>query len=288
MADTEEFFSDKRPLDEVLKGIESLVSLPEVYLKFRQLLDSTHSSLPDFAQVVLCDPNLTALVLKFVNSPLYGFSGSISSISVAISLLGTKRVHDLVLAATVMKLAYPSNAKMTLKAFWRCSLYSGVLARILGKQLHLDDSESLFVAGLLHQIGYLVLYAKFPEQAEKAWLLAKAGHLPAHEAELAVLGFHYGQVGAKLMALWRLPVDFQVMAYYQPTPLDAPMLKIKTALLHLVHAYAHQYILGEGIPVEDHIVSEVWQLLGINNDQLEIALGQAKELTMGIENSILG
>ena len=288
MADTAAFFSDKRPLDEVLKGIESLVSLPEVYLKFRQLLDDPHSSLSDFAQVVLCDPNLTALVLKFVNSPLYGFSGRISNISDAISLLGTKRAHDLVLATTVMKLAYPATARMPLKAFWRCSLYSGILARIFGKQLHLDDSESLFVAGLLHQIGYLVLYAKFPEQAEKAWLKAVAENLPAHEAELAILGFHYGQAGAILMALWRLPVDFQVMAYYQPVPLDAPMLKIKTALLHLVHSYAHQYISGDGISIEDYIVPEVWQLLGINNDQLETALEQAKELTVGIENSILG
>ena len=287
MADTEDFFSDKRPLDEVLKGIESLVSLPEVYLKFRQLMDNRNSSLPDFAKVVSCDPNLTALVLKFVNSPLYGFSGSVNNISVAINLLGTNRLHDLILTATVMKLAYPETM-MPLKTFWRSSLYSGILARLLGRQLPIHDSESLFVAGLLHQIGYLVLYAKFPEQAKKALLKAEAENLPAHVAELAILGFHYGEVGAKLMALWRLPVDFQVMTYYQPVPLDAPMLKIKTALLHLVHAYAHQYISGDGISIEDYIVPEVWQRLGINNDQLELALEQAKELTMGIENSILG
>jgi HD-like signal output (HDOD) protein len=287
MADTEDFFSDKRPLDEVLKGIESLVSLPEVYLKFRQLMDNRNSSLPDFAKVVSCDPNLTALVLKFVNSPLYGFSGSVNNISVAINLLGTNRLHDLILTATVMKLAYP-EMMMPLKTFWCSSLYSGILARLLGRQLPIGDSESLFVAGLLHQIGYLVLYAKIPEQAKKALLRAEAENLPVHEAELAILGFHYGQVGAKLMALWRLPVDFQVMTYYQPTPLDAPMLKIKTALLHLVHAYAHQYISGDGISIEDYIVPEVWQRLGINNDQLELALEQAKELTMGIENSILG
>jgi HD-like signal output (HDOD) protein len=285
MADTQGFFSDKRPLDEVLKGIESLVSLPEVYLKFRQLMDDPHSSPPDFAQVVGCDPNLTALVLKFVNSPLYGFSGSINNIRAAISLLGTNRLYDLVLAATVMKLDYPDTI-LPLRTFWRCSLYSGILARLLGRQLHVDDSESLFVAGLLHQIGYLVLYAKFPEQAKKALLKAEAENLPAHVTELAILGFHYGHVGAKLMALWRLPVDFQVMTYYQPLPLDAPILKIKTALLHFVHAYAHQYISGDGISIEDYIVPEVWQLLGINNDQLETALEQAKELTKGIENSI--
>jgi len=158
----------------------------------------------------------------------------------------------------------------------------------LGKQLHVDDSENLFVAGLLHQIGYLVLYAKFPEQVKKALLLAKAGNLPPHEAELAVLGFHYGQVGAKLMALWRLPVDFQVMTYYQPLPLDAPMLKIKTALLHFAHGQAHQYLSVEDNAANDIIIPEVWQLLRINNDQLETVLDQAKELTLGIENSIFG
>jgi HD-like signal output (HDOD) protein len=137
------------------------------------------------------------------------------------------------------------------------------------------------VAGLLHQIGYLVLYAKFPEQAKKALLKAEADNQPAHVAELAILGFHYGQVGAKLMALWRLPVDFQVMTYYQPLPLDALILKIKTALLHLVHAYAHQYISGDGISIEDYIFPELWQLLGINNDQLEAAPGTGQGINDG-------
>jgi len=122
MADTQGLYFDKHPLDEVLKGIDSLVSLPEVYIKFRQLMEDPHSSLSDLAKVVLCGPNLTALVLKFVNSPLFGFSGSINTISVAIELLGTNRLHDLVLAATVMNLDYPDTL-LPLKRFWRFSLF---------------------------------------------------------------------------------------------------------------------------------------------------------------------
>ncbi len=240
MLSTSTFKGSKGSIEQTLQEIDGLISLPEIYLKFRRLMEDPNSTMEDYSYVVGCDPNLASAVLKVVNSALFGFPGEVDSIGKAIHLLGLRSLHDVVLGVSaVAALDYPNDI-VPLKTFWRCSLFSGDFARLLAMQLNVRNRECLFLAGLLHEIGHLVIYSKYPGQAKQAIARSSEGNPMVHVAEQDILGFHYGQLGARLMAKWRLPHDFQAFTYYQPTPIDAPLNPLETALLHLAHGYAYQ------------------------------------------------
>lgn len=273
-------------IDQTLKEIENLISLPEIYLKFRELMDDPDSTNEAFSNVVASDPNLAAIVLKIVNSPLYGYSGGIDSINRAIHFIGIKQVHDLVLASSAMTLDFP-NEIMPLKTFWRNSLFSGVFARLLGNELKMLGSECLFVIGLLHQIGSLVIYSRYPEQARQAISLAKENNEPIDKVEMSILDFNYAQVGAKLMAQWRLPAKFQVITYFHPTPTDAPNYRKETALLHLVHGYVYQQSIETELAIEQLVHPEVWGVLDLTTEQVQTVFAEAKKASADMEKLIL-
>ncbi|NOS74800.1 MAG: HDOD domain-containing protein, partial [Methyloglobulus sp.] len=100
MPSASEYKPTHNSLEKTLKEIEGLISLPEIYLKFRQLMEDPNSSNEDFSALVGCDPNLSATVLKIVNSALFGFPGQIDNISMAINLLGIGQLHDMVLGTS--------------------------------------------------------------------------------------------------------------------------------------------------------------------------------------------
>jgi HD-like signal output (HDOD) protein len=176
------------PMEQTLKEIEGLVSLPEIYLKFRRLMDDRNSTIGDFSEVVGSDTNLAGTVLKVVNSAFFGFPGQIDSIGRAVTLLGIGPLHNMVLGASAMaSLDFPNDV-VPLRTFWQCSLFTGVLARLLAIQLKIRNDEGLFVIGLLHEIGHLIIYSKYPGEAKKAIERRKEGKQMIHIAEQAILG----------------------------------------------------------------------------------------------------
>ena len=158
--------------------------------------------------------------------------------------------------------------------------------RLLAEQLSLNDGEGLFIIGLLHQLGQLVIYSKYPDQAKKAILSAKESGQRVDMAEQHILGFHYGHVGAKLMTQWRLPVSFSIITYFQPTPVDVPVHRLETALLHLVHGYACYY-LDNDEKLDQLITPEVWNILNILPEQVETVFQQAVIVSSALENILV-
>lgn len=250
-------------------------------------MDDQNSTADDFSKVVGSDPNLAAVVLKVVNSALFGFPGQIDNISRAVNLLGIGQLHDMVLGAAAMKSLDFPNDIVPLKTFWRCSLYSGVLARLLATELNIRNNECLFVIGLLHEIGSIIIYSKYPEQAKQAIASLSEENPLIHIAEQKLMGFNYGQVGGLLMAQWQLPLNFQVITYYQPTPTDAPLHPLATALMHLAHAYAHKAFADTGTPLEKLINPEALKLLNLTPTQIETALEKTKLVSSEMEKAIL-
>jgi HD-like signal output (HDOD) protein len=279
--------SQLKSVEKTLLEINGLISLPEIYLKFRRLMDEPNSNIEDFSAVVSYDPNLTSKVLSLVNSAFFGFPGQIDSISRAINLLGIGQLHDMVLGTSAMATLDLPNDIVPLKTFWRCSLFSGVLARLLAKQLKIRKGERLFVIGLLHEIGHLVMYAKYPEQAKQAIDLFHDGGQMIHVTEQNLLGLHYGQIGAKLMAQWQLPTNFQEMTHYQPTPANALEYPLETTLLHLAHGYAHKLYHDTEQTLEQLIIPDAWKILDLLPDQIESTLDTALQACSDMEKFIL-
>jgi HD-like signal output (HDOD) protein len=233
-----------------------MVSLPDIYLKLKALIEDPDYTMAEVALLVGSDPGMSTRFLRAVNSPLNRRVCEIETVSHAVSLLGIRQVHDIVLSASVAE-AFKGIKKsvMNMKKFWQRSFYCAVMTKQLALKCDMMDSDRLFVMGLLHDIGHLFMYMAIPEQAQEALLKAKKTDRPLYQVEREQLGFDYAKVGAHVMEQWHLPESFQTITCHHPEPDKAEQFDVETALVHLsvllVLADLEDGIFGEGcFPVD--------------------------------------
>jgi HD-like signal output (HDOD) protein len=185
---------------------DSIFVLPDAVLKVKQLIDDDASSMFEIADVINYDPAIMAQVLRMSNSALYKFPNKITTVSKAIQVIGTSAVYDLVLAYGVSNAFKDVEANVIdLHRFWANSVGCGLLAKRIGEELLLKEPERLFVCGLLHNIGELVVVKLNPSVAKQcAEISATATPL---QLQMQYLGFSYAEIGAKLLQLWGLPAE---------------------------------------------------------------------------------
>jgi HD-like signal output (HDOD) protein len=226
-------------------------------------------------------------VLKVVNSAYFGFPEPVENIARAVNMIGIAQLHNMVLGISAISSLDLPNDILPLDTFWRTSLFSGVLARLLAEQMKLADSDHLFIAGLLHEIGHLVLYSKFPLQALAAQRIAEDQGKQIHEAEMQVLGYHYGEIGAMLMANWNLPANLQSITRDQPDPASACDKQAEIALMHLAHACAQSETTGNPASADNPIDAEVLAMTGLTQEELQDSMGEARSISADMEKFIL-
>lgn len=226
-------------VSELVDGVHDLVSLPEAYLKIRSLIDDPESTTDDFAHAVRLDPGLTARLLRIANSPFFGVSRQVETISLAINLMGIQRLHDLVLTTSVIGAFDPlTSPAFDTATFWRHSLHTGILARMLAADCRIFDSERLFIGGLLHDIGRLVMSLQIPEACAAVQAQAVATPTPVAIIERRLLGYDYAQVGAELMRAWRFPDTLIALCAHHVEPWLAPEGVQECALVHVARSMA--------------------------------------------------
>ena len=220
-------------IDTLLAGDVQLASPPEIYLKLSEIMDNPAKTARDAEEVIKHDPGLSARLLRIVNSAFYGFPGQISSISRAITIVGVKELRDLVLATVVVeRFGHLPNKLMTMREFWRLSVRAALLARVMEKHLaNGTQVEPVFVCGLLHEIGRLVVYAKIPELARAAILLSEQEAMDEVEAERLTYGFDHYQLAAELARRWHLPRLIVTTLQCHQHPEETEEFSLETALV---------------------------------------------------------
>ena len=242
-----------------------LVSLPDIYLKLRRVLDDPDFAMAEVALVISQDPAITLRLLHLVNSSFYGFTNKIETVGRAINLLGTEQIHDLVLATAVAS-AFKgmSTTVMDMQTFWERSLYCAAFSRRLAVLSGKRDKERLFVAGLLCDIGHLIMYQAIPELAQQAILQSKKRKEPIHLAELRIIGFDYASVGGILMRHWALPDVFRATTMFHIDPSAADNFTVEASLVQigsmLTLAREEDCVFNEG-PL--HVEGSVWAAAGL-------------------------
>ncbi|MCP3890361.1 MAG: HDOD domain-containing protein [Desulfobulbaceae bacterium] len=248
-----------------------LISLPEVYLRLKEILDDPDYTLAEVARVVSKDPAVTVRLLRIVNSSLYSFSTEIETVGRAITLLGTQQVHDLVLATSVARSFSEMNLEvMDVHRFWRRSLYCAVTCKILGSaSAELERRERLFVAGLLHDIGHLIMYQAIPEYSLEAMQLAKNDSIPIHLAERKLFAFDYAGVGGFMLSQWRLPEVLCEATKFHVEPNDTSPYAYETAIVHIASLLSLAFDDGGGDFEEDirKIDPVIWKSAHLTAEQ---------------------
>lgn len=247
-----------------------LISLPDVYMRLRNVINSPNSSMSDVAQVIVHDPAITARLLKLVNSPFFGLVAKVDTMTHAINLLGNQQVHDLVLATVVVdSFSGFTNDYYNLYDFWFNSVYCAVTARLVAYHCGDLDTERPFVAGLLRDIGHLVIYQNIPEDSRKAETVATEKNIELYLAEREVLGVDYGQVGAELMKDWNLPVSLQETTEFHLEPEKATDFELETAIVHISSAITHNALGQIPITPETLVINPVcWSITGLSIEEL--------------------
>jgi HD-like signal output (HDOD) protein len=251
--------------ERLIPELRELVSLPDVYLRLQQLIQSDTASLDQVAEVLTLDPSLVARLLRIANSALYNFPSSIDTVTRAVTLLGVRQVHDLVLASSVVRsFAGLGNAVLDMNTFWYRSVQCGILARTLAEGAGMRDCESLFVRGLLHDLGHLVLYHHYPEQCRAALAAANDDYAALPAAEQRLIGCDANSLTAELMSEWKLPEVFHLSYAYLAEPQSAPDYRREIGMLHIATALTHgmdtDLLLDQ---ILERISPRVWKLVDL-------------------------
>ena len=232
------FFREEGGVDDLVQSEVKLASFPDIYFKIRQVLDSPTSTAGQVADVISKDTSLTAKLLKLVNSPFYGLPHRIDSVSRAIMVLGGQEVSTLALGISAMNAFKDIPPELiNMRTFWEHSVAVGVFARLLGAAAGYGHGERLFVAGMLHDIGRLVLFKKLPHAAVEAIYYAKANMTPLYVAENDVVGFAHPLVGGLLLRAWKFPEALVAMVTCHHKPSACPD-DAGPAILHLADVMA--------------------------------------------------
>ena len=179
---------------ELVVDTVKLVSLPAVYLRARELMADANVPLRRVGEVIAADPGLTARLLRIANSAYFGFTARIETASRAVTILGTQQVHDLLLATSLANAFSDTDSDvLDMHAFWHDSVRCALAARLIAARCNVLDSERLFVEGLLHDIGHLVMFDKLPALTHEAMVQARHEGTPLHEVERELLGFDYSR-----------------------------------------------------------------------------------------------
>ena len=204
----DEFLSNEK-LKALVARLEVLPSLPSLYFKILQELQSPFASIDRIGEIVALDLGMTAKLLQMVNSAFFGISRKISDPTEAVQLLGMGTVRSLAISIHAFSCFDPAKlAEFSFERLWDHSVVTGLFARKIAQWGGSDRAlaDEAFIAGLLHDIGKLMMISSVMEPYRSAWALAREKRITLWEAEQEVFGATHADVGAYLLGLWGLPI----------------------------------------------------------------------------------
>ena len=225
----------------LLDKIEEIPTLPTIYTKVSNLMSNPNSSVIEIARVIEVDQALTSKILRIVNSSFFGFNRKIISINQAIVLMGFNTIRNTVLSVTVFNsFSDIANNNFDLRQFWRHSIATGIISSILDNKLGAGYKDETFVAGLLHDMGKIIMNKYFENEFSETLSFAKNNQLSFYESERKVVGFSHDEVGEYISEKWKLPFSLveAIALHHQPENIRSnPKL---VSLVHLADVFANR------------------------------------------------
>lgn len=259
----------------------TLASLPTIYTRLTEAIANPRASTAQIADIIASDPALTARLLRLVNSAFYAFSSRIDTVQHAVLLIGTQPIHDLALATSVLNV-FPGIPRelVSMRSFWEHCIATGVTARTLATYRNERRAERFFVAGVLHDIGRLLLFALRPEVARAALTRSRTEGEPLIVAEHAAFGFDHSEAGDAILEAWKLPEDLQAIVRCHHAPAEAGQYERDAALVHVADVIATALKIGNsGDPAVPALAPDAWE-------QLELAPTILSALTDEVERQV--
>ncbi len=272
------------PRREFLEGfMEKEIALPEIssiVFELNEVIANPLSTADQMAQVIHKSPSLTALLLKIVNSALYSLPAPVDRVSLAVTLIGTRELSALALGLSVISaFSHIPRRVIDMRRFLEHSLACGIACRLLAAQKNLRQTEQLFSAGLLHDLGRLILYLFFPDDMLAALRTARREGICLYEAERRELGCIHAWIGQVLLKKWHLPLLLEHASCFHHEPEVSPD-PLPAAIVHVADVLVNALGIGSsGEILVPPLRPAAWEALGLPPECLEtVALQTARHL----------
>lgn len=202
-----------------LESLTRLPSIPYIFTEVLRALDDDKMKASSIAGIIERDQSLTARVLTIANSPFYGFARRISTVELAIVLIGTNSIKEVVISMILQRFFGRIRKDIfDIQNFWNYSVFCGACARTLARRLGYKLAGEAFVAGVMHDIGILILSEHFQQQFAQMRTIQTALNYSFVEAEKTILNSTHCGIGAWLAEKWRLPEKLVNAIKYHHTP----------------------------------------------------------------------
>ncbi len=264
---------------EILAQIKNVPSLPQVVVKLRKYLNDPEVSFGQLAKVIEFDPGLTANVLQLANSAYFGWAGTIKTVKDAITRLGTNRVFQMVLCMSVAPLVRKpiKGYDLDAESLWQHSLATAMAAEKLVELLNIKGLEEAFTAGMLHDMGKVVLGTFVEIDDEPIKEIVISDNLAFNEAERMVLGIDHAEVAGVLLESWNLPEEVVAAARWHHEPsLADPKFQQLTDIIHVADVLCLNVGWGGGTDGVQYRLDEK------ANERLGAKVGIAEEVMMQV------
>ncbi|MBA5606368.1 HDOD domain-containing protein [Duganella sp. FT3S] len=252
-------------MDEIIKRVHDLPSLPAVVAELLATVGQDDVDLHALAAKIALDQSLTAKTLRLANSSFYGMPTKVTTIGQAIAVLGLHSIRTLVTACSVTGAFTPGpGSQFAFEPFWRHSIATAVCARALARHVRLPP-EAAFTAGLLHDLGTLVLATRYRTEYEAVEAYRRQHDCTVGAAQHAIFGHDHARVGSALAAHWNFPRPIQdaVAGHHQPDGADTVSLAL---LIHVADALAHALDLsGEEDDQVPPLSQQSWRMLALSD-----------------------
>ena len=249
-------------IDYAEKASEIFV-LSDSFIRIKELIDDEASTIDDIADIILIDPALAGTILKLANSSFFNYPGKIDTISKAVLVLGITEVYNLVIAYFTTKAFKSISASpQFLEEFWEQSVDCALMIKYLGFKLGVPNAERLFILGLLHNLGELVVQQFQPDKVE---LVNKVStkELPWLKQQ-EVLGFTFADCTGELLKLWQLPynliepIRFQNEDNFEYSTMETKLLYIAKRMM-LLNRQCKAHVQGDVLSSEKMTELELQQ-----------------------------
>lgn len=269
---------DSSELRSQIESIASLPTIPSVLKNILKVIENPKISLNELGAFVSTDPVLVSRVLKVVNSPIYGFSGRISSVSQALLLLGLNVVRGMLFGVSVFEVMEKS-----MLGLWGHSMGCAVTAKIIAKRKDIAEPEEVSVAALLHDIGKVALSLKFPDEYKKTLTETTEKDLFIFEAEDSHFNITHANSGAWIAERWNFPKNLVEVIGYHHKPHLSKNVPLHTAIVHVSDILIRAK--GFGFAGDNHVPpinQAAWEMLEFTEKDLREIL---VEMDDGLMNS---
>ena len=222
---------------QMVAQIDDLPTIPVVAMQVLQLLDNPDVEVEEVVDLMMSDPVMTARILKLINSPVFKPTHEITSLKRALVYMGLRHVREIALTTSLIQVFEEDSGALGGNTFWEHSFGVGMVSKIIAKKVGYKDQEKAYIAGIIHDLGEIILSNYLREQFSRVLDSIRNRSANLVSAEIELLGTSHCEVGLCMARKWNFPDAYCEVIALHHSPADAVIEPVLCAIVNLADLF---------------------------------------------------